>query len=153
MNYSREQLLLALKQKLDTEIPLYSGAVCVSLPDGDVWLEFPENSALISIHCIIETYSKGAELTPTKMKQLLSLNSDSATLRGGWLGIHEVTHTIRYFWTIPLSLSSPDLIWNAINNIATTKALVIKKLAEQPAENVRDAMPPMGYALRAGLYQ
>lgn len=150
MNHSREQLLLGLKQKLGTEIPLHSGAVVVSLNDEEIWLEFPENSALISIHCIVEDYKKGAEPNPIKMKQLLGLNSDAATLRGGWLGIHETTKTIRYFWTMPLSLSSPDLIWNAINNIATTKRHVIRKLANQ---SVTNAIPPSGYALRAGLYQ
>ena len=153
MNYSREQLLLALKKKIGTDIPLHSGAVVLTLHGEEIWLEFPENSALISIHCVVDNYMKGAELTPQKMKSILALNSDAATLRGGWLGIHETTHTVRYFWTMPLSLSSPDLVWNALNNIATTKHNVIKKIASQPTTNLANAMPPSGYALRAGLYQ
>ena len=129
MELNRQKLIGFIENEFGIKIPMSSGAAIIKYENGsEVWLEFSEASALINIHCVVNDNVTESSLSLISMQKILRLNSRHDILCGGWLGIHEMTRTLRFYISIPVQLASFENIIQAIKNASIIKTNVTKSM-------------------------
>lgn len=111
--------LKEMGRRNNIDISLVHGAsVLTTEGKQEIWLEAPKGSAFVIIHTeIMDKVS--FQKQPGFWEKCLTLNSNSAALKGGWLCKHEQTNTLRYCHTIPKKFADLAVLDEALTNIAT----------------------------------
>lgn len=128
MVLNRHELMQELSHELGIKISAHEGAALILFKDDErVWLEYPDDSAMITIHCVVKE-GIDAHFSAAQLEKILYLNSRVEMLCGGWLGLHKPTQSLRFFVAIPVQFALVTVVADAIKNAIPVRREIIELL-------------------------